>query len=512
MVIVGLGLLLALIGGAIAFVVTRGPADESADGQTIASDDGDTASQTDDTPSGDTTDAATAESMPADAEVLARSVVQIQLLLDDEPVCTGSGTIVDTVGTVVTNFHVVAQSPLCPHDRIGVAIADTSQSIPTLSYEADLLAFDSELDLAVIRIARDLGGAPVTDVFEAVEIGDSDLVSLGDELSVIGFPGIGGDTVTFTTGSVSGFTETAEGGERSWLKTDATITGGNSGGLAADEEGRFVGVPTRAGSGSGQIVDCRVIADSNGDGELNGADSCVPIGGFINGIRPVGLALPLIESAATATPIDQGPPEREEPMSSDLPSANSPTWTSSVDDEGTATDSLVAAVAGLTELCLTWDYTNVPTGTLTDAVWLYEGESVPEASVFDLPNSGDLSGAFFACITLEEGLPPGIYELAWLVDKEIVFSEGIILDDGATATVEVINESDVALCVVQLNPTSTATFGLNELSAPLEPGQSVRIEVGQGGLDARAINCDGDIRLEDTSGFEISSDLEVVVN
>ena len=88
----------------------------------------------------------------------------------------------------------------------------------------------------------------------------------------------------------------------------------------------------------------------------------------------------------------------------------------------------------------------------------------------------------------------------------------MIVGDGSTAFVTVTNESDVALCVVQLNPAGTASFGLNKLSAPVEPGQSVTVEVARGGLEARIINCDGDIRLEDTSGFVIEADLTVPVN
>ena len=454
----------------------------------------------------------TSLSGPLGAEELAHSVVQIQLLLDGQPTCTGSGTIVDPDGTVVTNFHVVEQSPFCPHDQIGVAIAESSQVAPTLSYEADLLAFDIDLDLAVVRIARSLDGLPVTEEFAPLNVGDSDAVGLGDQIRVIGFPGIGGDTVTFTTGSVSGFTNTPEGDERTWMKTDATITGGNSGGLAADTEGNFIGIPTRVGTGDGQIVDCRVITDSNGDGNLDGDDSCVPIGGFINGIRPVALAIPLIEESRTASPIDQGPPQREEPMARDLPEASNPTWSSGVTEDGEAIDSLVAAVAGQGELCVTWDYENVPVGIPTDAIWLIDGETIPEASVLGAENSGDTFGSFFACITNDAGLEPGVYELAWIIEEELVFAEAIIVGDGATATIDVENITEVPLCVVQFNPTGTATYGLNELSEELLPGDVVTIEVAVGPVDARVIDCDGSIRIEDATGFEVSEDLILSVD
>jgi len=57
-------------------------------------------------------------------------------------------------------------------------------------------------------------------------------------------------------------------------------------------------VPTRVGSGGrGEVVDCRALADTNGDGVIDNKDTCIPIGGFINAIRPIQLALPLINAA-----------------------------------------------------------------------------------------------------------------------------------------------------------------------------------------------------------------------
>ena len=511
---VGAVLLLGIIGTVAALTLggdddvetaTEATDDESSDAEATDS----TGSDTDTDSTGDDP-AVDAGEIPG-AEQLARSVVQIQLLLDGQPVCTGSGTVVDTTGTIVTNFHVVEQSPICPHDEIGVAVADSSGAVPDLAYVADLLVFDSALDLAVVRISATIDGGAVSESFEPIELGDSDQVELGDQIQVIGFPGIGGETVTFTTGSVSGFAETPEGGDRSWLKTDATIAGGNSGGLAADADGRFVGIPTRAGSGDGEIVDCRIITDSNGDGELSQDDSCVPIGGFINGIRPLSLALPLIDAAETATAIDQGPPPRDEPMSTVLPFAFAPTWASAVDADGVAVDDLVVALTGAPELCLTWSYEDVPEGALIEGAWFIDGEIVPEASIEPENNQGPTSGEAWACITATDGLPAGVYEFVWFIDEELVFAEGIVVGDGSTAVVEVVNVSGMPLCVVQFNPSGTATWGLNELTEPVEPGETFLLMVGVGPTDARIIDCNGDIRIEDASGFVIDEDIEVTV-
>ena len=445
------------------------------------------------------------------AEMLAQSVVQLQLLLGDEVVCTGSGTIVDSDGTILTNFHVVEQSAFCPHDRIGVAVSQGSSSFPALRYEADLLTFDAELDLAVVRIARSLDGAPSDGEFVPVEIGNSDEVELGEEIQVIGFPGIGGGTVTFTSGAVSGFADTADGDQRSWIKTDATIAGGNSGGLAADSEGRFIGIPTQAGSGDSQIVDCRVIADSNGDGVLDGADTCVPIGGFINGLRPVALALPLIEAARTATPIDQGPPADNEPMDvTDFLLVDNPVWTSGVDDDGIPVDELFAGVVGMPQACFTWNFQDAQPGSVSEVNWLFNRESLDVGQTDTIDN---VDGGRSTCISNSDtGLEAGVFEMEWIVNGELVFAEALLVGGGETAEVEVYNDSLVPLCAVQFNPNGTSTYGLNELERPIEPGESAFFTVHIGALDTLILDCNGEARIEDPSGFDVTTDIIVTVD
>ena len=122
---------------------------------------------------------------------------------------------------------------------------------------------------------------------------------MGDPITIIGYPGIGGATITLTKGEVSGFTAESAYGNRAFVKTSATIAGGNSGGLAANAVGEIIGIPTQVGSGNleGSIVDCRPLADTNRDGYINDNDSCVPTGGFINALRPIKLAMGMISLA-----------------------------------------------------------------------------------------------------------------------------------------------------------------------------------------------------------------------
>ena len=164
-----------------------------------------------------------------------------------------------------------------------------------------LMQLDPNLDLAVIRIKTDLDGNAVDKSslnLPFVPTGDSDGLRLGDQLVIIGYPKIGGESITLTRGEVAGFTAEEPYGNRAFVKTSATITGGNSGGLAANSQGQIVGVPTQLGyGGNDQYVDCRPIVDTNGDGVIDEKDSCVPTGGFINALRPIKLAMAFIEKA-----------------------------------------------------------------------------------------------------------------------------------------------------------------------------------------------------------------------
>ncbi len=234
-----------------------------------------------------------------------RAVVQIIALYEENGELyegwTGSGSIVTPDGLILTNAHVVLPDKYYPVDALIVALTEREDQPPLPAYYAEVMQADEDLDIAVIRVTADLDGQPVDPAaldLPVVPLGDSQSLRLGDRMYILGYPGIGGETITLTSGEVSGFTGEAGRGERAFIKTSATIAGGNSGGLAANDRGELIGVPTQLGyGGDGQYVDCRVLADTNRDGFIDDQDNCVPTGGFINALRPLELARPLIEAA-----------------------------------------------------------------------------------------------------------------------------------------------------------------------------------------------------------------------
>jgi hypothetical protein len=260
-----------------------------------------------------------------------KSVVQIGPVLERGegsqaeliPIPWGSGTILSKDGLILTNQHVVDSSDLeqdlptgtrIMPDTMAIYLTQRSDRPPVLSYLATVVAQSSQRDLAVVRVDRNLKGERIDSSklnLPAVGFGDSDLLEPGDSLYLFGFPGIGGDTITFTAGVVSGFTYQRNLGYRAWIKTDATLAGGNSGGAAVSDDGLLIGVPTEFGrgglAGAVDYVDARPLADTNGDGVLDDKDIAVPMGGFINALRPTAIARPLIEEAGAGYLLQQNP-------------------------------------------------------------------------------------------------------------------------------------------------------------------------------------------------------------
>lgn len=215
---------------------------------------------------------------------------------------TGSGTIISSDGLILTNAHVVLSDRFYQVKNLIISLTVAEDAPPVPTYYASIVQADEALDIAIIKPYQDLNGNSINYSLlnlPFVPLGDSDKLSLGESINIMGYPGIGGETITLTRGEVSGFTAEAAYGNRAYIKTSGTIAGGNSGGLAVNDKGELIGVPTAVGSGdlSDDVVDCRALMDTNRDGYIDDHDTCVPTGGFINALRPINLAMDLISAA-----------------------------------------------------------------------------------------------------------------------------------------------------------------------------------------------------------------------
>ncbi len=145
----------------------------------------------------------------------------------------GSGFVIDDVGHIVTNFHVVRNA-----DKLEV---DFPSGFKTY---AEIVGTDSDSDIAVIKV-----DAPKEELVP-LTMGDSDQLEVGQIVIAIGNPhGLSG---TMTTGVISSIGRTlpslheAPGGAYftagGIIQTDAAINPGNSGGPLLDLNGEVIGV------------------------------------------------------------------------------------------------------------------------------------------------------------------------------------------------------------------------------------------------------------------------------
>ena len=166
------------------------------------------------------------------------------------PVGRGSGTVISAAGHILTNYHVVANiKTRVPHAVVAVALTTAFDRTPKptcLAYPSRGY-LDPRLDLAVLKCQTEVNGRPLRRAIRwpAVELGRSARVIPGDNLYIVGYPAVGGSTISFFAGKVGGFLGDKGLGARAWIKTDASVSPGVSGGAAFGDGGKLVGVPTR---------------------------------------------------------------------------------------------------------------------------------------------------------------------------------------------------------------------------------------------------------------------------
>ena len=460
------------------------------------------------------------DAVPVTARELIGSVVRIEMWVDGEYFNHGSGTVISDDGLILTNAHVATPAEF-EIDQLMIAVTGEPDEPPVVRYEAFVLASDVKLDLAVIRAERTVDGQAYDGALTPLPVADSDSVDIGDELLIIGYPAIGLETVTVTRGQISGFTGDPALGNRAWIKTDATISGGNSGGAAINAAGELVGVPTRAAAGevdeTGDIVDCRAVRDTNGDGQIDQNDDCVPLGGFLNGVRPTNLAREMISAVETGVAYEPvgdlpqpDPDDPEDPAPSDFDAADASfarPWLGDASPESETPQDLVW-VDSSTQLCAWWEYSGMADGVTYDAIWAYEGEVLPEVSYLGEVWTAGETGDTWVCFTSENSLPAGIYDFALNVQGEYMNASFIAVGpEFAPVDVTIDNQSaDQSICYVFISPDVMGFWGDDWLGAEeiLEAGQSITFRLPPTTYDVLGQDCDRTHLFEDT--FEITGD------
>jgi S1-C subfamily serine protease len=165
----------------------------------------------------------------------APGVVQVTATSASQGQSLGSGFVIDKVGHIVTNYHVVEGAAV-----IQVAFSGQDQ------LTAKLVGTDPSTDVAVLKV--DAHARALT----PIALGNSDVVVVGDPVYAIGNPF--GFARTLTTGVVSALQRSIDAPNTlkidHVIQTDAAINHGNSGGPLIDGAGRVIGVTSQISTGN----------------------------------------------------------------------------------------------------------------------------------------------------------------------------------------------------------------------------------------------------------------------
>lgn len=165
--------------------------------------------------------------------------VSVNWFLEPVPVegGSGSGSIIDESGLVLTNAHVIAEA-----SKIFISLYDGSQ------YEAKIVGTDTENDLAVLKFEP-----PKNIKLTTIKFGNSSTLKVGQRVLAIGNPF--GLERTLTDGIVSALGRPIQNDKniiiKNMIQTDTAINPGNSGGPLLDTQGRMIGINTMIYSTSG---------------------------------------------------------------------------------------------------------------------------------------------------------------------------------------------------------------------------------------------------------------------
>ena len=153
---------------------------------------------------------------------------------------SGSGSIIDSRGYVLTNNHVIQNAY-----KVFINLADGSQ------FEGTVIGIDPENDIAVVKFDPPRGME-----LQTIPYGDSDTLKVGQKVLAIGNPFA--LERTLTVGIVSGLGRPIQISRqhivRDMIQTDASINPGNSGGPLLNIQGRMIGINTMIYSPSGGSV------------------------------------------------------------------------------------------------------------------------------------------------------------------------------------------------------------------------------------------------------------------
>jgi len=172
---------------------------------------------------------------------------------------TGSGVVMSQDGLILTNEHVVTITDAMDNElptAFKICLTVDLAKEPNCAYTANLIAKDAKKDIALLRM-KSLGFFNPSDL-GFLEFAPNNSFTDRQSVTALGYPAAGGDTITVSKGVIAG---TIEKYGLSWIKTDALVSFGSSGGALIDTQGRVLGITSAVNDDLGYVINVSSIRE-----------------------------------------------------------------------------------------------------------------------------------------------------------------------------------------------------------------------------------------------------------
>lgn len=409
-------------------------------------------------------------------EEIASSVVLIENIRGVRVVSTGTGTIVSPDGLIYTNQHVIEGGD----DFAIYMLNEDLGEQPSLRYYASLRYVSETMDFAILQIDRDFNLNPVNPQAQALPYltpAHENEMQVGDRIRIFGYPGIGDGYMIVTSGEIVAVQNGTINGERTpvWYRTDAEISGGNSGGLAVNEAGEFIGLPTW------------VVTEDRTAGRLGGI---LPIGALQRSLDANPMGSSMADGGGAAAPSGGGMltvvnASQNVICSAFISPTTAPSWG----------DDLLGSREINIGASFTWDF---PTGSYDILLKGCDGSTLE-----DFRNVEVITSTIFTYVPGGSTFVSG-EETPGTTDPAPGTTPGVLT---------VVNNSSARICYVFISPTTASSWGDDQLGETeiISPGATRTWDLEPNVYDVLLQDCEQQT-LRDTREVDVRSGSAQVVH
>lgn len=250
-----------------------------------------------------------AKPLPAEPTEIdkALSVVKIDAMAEVNGqrmlIWSGSGTIISPDGLILTAADLVLSDRYFQVSELLVSLTVDPQNAPVPTYSAAIVQADLDLGLAIIKPRATLSGKTLDYALldlPAMLLGTSSALEQGQTLQVLGYSNLKDEDLLQTSAvNVNDFGAEFPFGEKVLIHASESVPAGLNGAPVMNESGELVAVPVHKSplTFDPNTAECKPLVDANRDGRIDENDPCHRVSLPIDTLRPIHVALPMIDAA-----------------------------------------------------------------------------------------------------------------------------------------------------------------------------------------------------------------------